>query len=36
MVLNLSDEKVSYSLWMKGNAAAATSLPHSITTLVIE
>lgn len=36
VVLNLSDEKVSYSLWMKGNAAAATSLPHSITTLVIE
>lgn len=36
VVLNQSDEKLSYNLWMNGNAAPATSLPHSISTLVIE
>lgn len=34
VVLNLSDEKLDYHLWMNGNAAATTSLPHSITTFV--
>jgi glucosylceramidase len=34
VVLNLSDEKLPYHLWMNGNAAATTSLPHSITTFV--
>jgi len=36
VVLNMSDEKVAYSLWMDGFAAPATSLPHSITTLIVE
>lgn len=36
VVLNLSDNKIPYSLWMKGQGAETTSLPHSITTLVIE
>jgi glucosylceramidase len=36
VVLNQSDEKLSYNLWIGGNAATTTSLPHSITTLIIE
>jgi glucosylceramidase len=36
VVLNQSDEKLTYNLWMGGNAAATTSLPHSISTLIIE
>lgn len=36
IVLNLSDKKVDYNLAVSGNAAAASSLPHSISTLVIE
>lgn len=36
VVLNVSDKKSDYHLWIGGNAAAVTSLPHSISTLVIE
>jgi glucosylceramidase len=35
-VLNISDDKISYRLWLNGDAAETTSLPHSITTLVVE
>jgi glucosylceramidase len=34
VVMNKSDQKVSYYLWLDGNAAEVTSLPHSIQTLV--
>ena len=34
VVMNGSDEKIDYQLYMKGKAAQTTSLPHSITTLV--
>lgn len=36
VVMNQTDEKLKYSLWIKGEAATTTSLPHSITTLVVE
>ncbi|HVX25276.1 MAG TPA: glycoside hydrolase family 30 protein [Parafilimonas sp.] len=36
VVLNTSDEKIDYNLWIKGEAAQTTSLPHSIETLVVE
>ncbi len=36
IVLNLSDKKVDYNLSIAGNAAAASSLPHSISTLMIQ
>jgi glucosylceramidase len=36
VVLNLSNEELAYKIWLKGDAADATSLPHSIATLVIE
>jgi glucosylceramidase len=36
VVMNQSAEKISYRLWIDGNAAAITSLPHSIQTLVVE
>lgn len=36
IVLNLTDEKVPYNLWIKGMAANTTSLPHSITTLIVQ
>jgi glucosylceramidase len=35
VVMNMSDQKVSYYLWIDGNAAEITSLPHSIQTLVV-
>jgi glucosylceramidase len=35
VVLNLSDEKIPFQLWIKGQAAGAVSLPHSIITLVV-
>jgi glucosylceramidase len=35
VVLNTNDEKIAYNLCIAGKAAQATSLPHSITTLVI-
>jgi glucosylceramidase len=34
VVMNGSDQKVSYDLWVQGNAAQVDSLPHSIQTLV--
>jgi glucosylceramidase len=34
VVMNKSDQKASYYLWMDGNAAEVSSLPHSIQTLV--
>lgn len=36
VVLNLSDKEIKYNLSIAGNAAAATSLPHSIATLIIQ
>ena len=36
VVLNLSNDEVAYKVWLQGNAADVTSLPHSIATLVIE
>lgn len=35
VVLNTSDDKIDYNLWIQGKAAQTTSLPHSISTLVI-
>jgi glucosylceramidase len=34
VVMNQSDQKASYWLWLNGNAAEVTGLPHSIQTLV--
>ena len=34
VVMNKSDKKVSYNLWIDGFAAETTSLPHSMQTLV--
>src|SRR6266850_2456994 len=34
VVMNKSDKKVSYYLWLDGQAAEVSSLPHSIQTLV--
>jgi glucosylceramidase len=34
VVMNKSDQKASYYLWVDGNAAEVSSLPHSIQTLV--
>jgi glucosylceramidase len=36
VVMNPTDEKFVYNLWIAGNAAETTSLPHSINTLVIK
>lgn len=36
VVLNLTNEKLPYYLWIKGQAAQTISLPHSIQTLVVE
>jgi glucosylceramidase len=36
VVMNQSGEKINYHLWIKGKAAAITSLPHSIQTIVME
>lgn len=35
VVMNDSDTKIPYSLWIKGKAAQTESLPHSIMTLVL-
>ncbi len=35
VVMNNSDKKQLYSLWIKGKIAQTTSLPHSISTLVL-
>jgi glucosylceramidase len=34
VVMNRSDQKISYHLWLDGHAAEVSSLPHSIQTLV--
>jgi glucosylceramidase len=34
VVMNQSDQKISYYLWLYGNAVEVSSLPHSIQTLV--
>lgn len=36
VVMNQSDDKIPYRLWIAGQAAEVTSLPHSIQTLVVE
>lgn len=36
VVMNPSSKEVTYRLYLKGNAAEATSLPHSISTFIIE
>ncbi len=36
IVMNTTDKKIPYYLWLKGQAANAESLPHSITTLIIQ
>lgn len=36
MVMNKTDEKIDYLLWMKGMAATITSEPHSIATLLVK
>jgi len=36
VVMNNTDKKTDYHLWIKGQAAEATSLPHSISTLVFQ
>ena len=36
VVMNKTDEKIDYSLWIKGMAAKTTSAPHSIATLIVE
>ena len=36
VVLNLTDERIPYALWISGNAASLESLPHSIATVVIQ
>ena len=36
VVMNKTDEKIDYFLWIKGKAAKVSSNPHSIGTLVVE
>lgn len=36
VVMNQSNDKIPYRLWMAGQAAEITSLPHSIQTLIVE
>jgi len=36
VVMNQSNDKIPYRLWIAGQAAEITSLPHSIQTLVVE
>ena len=36
VVMNSSDDKITYHLWINGEAAETTSLPHSIATLVVQ
>ncbi|MBB2145708.1 glycosyl hydrolase [Pedobacter sp. LMG 31464] len=36
VVMNSTDQKLPYHLWMQGNAAETVSLPHSICTLIIK
>lgn len=34
VVMKKGDQEIPYFLWLEGNAAEVTSLPHSIQTLV--
>ena len=36
VVMNQSNEKIQYRLWMAGQAAEIESLPHSIQTLIVQ
>ncbi|NII23801.1 glycoside hydrolase family 30 protein [Pseudoflavitalea sp. X16] len=36
VVMNTTDQKLSWHLWIEGQGAAAESLPHSISTFVIQ
>jgi len=36
VVMNKTDEKIDYFLWIKGKAAKVSSNPHSIATLVVQ
>jgi glucosylceramidase len=36
VVMNQSDKKLPYFLWLKGQVASVESLPHSISTLMIK
>ncbi|RFZ83483.1 glycosyl hydrolase [Mucilaginibacter terrenus] len=36
VVMNRTDEKIEYSLWIKGKAAKTVAEPHSIATLVVQ
>lgn len=36
VVMNKTDEKIDYSLWVKGKAAKVSSSPHSIATLIVQ
>lgn len=36
VVMNPSEDKITYNLWLAGDAVAVTSVPHSIQTLVIQ
>ncbi len=36
VVMNASDDSIPYNLWIAGKAAQATSLPHSIATLIVK
>jgi glucosylceramidase len=36
VVMNSSDDQLEYHIWIGGNAAKLNSLPHSISTIVIE
>ncbi|MFD0794920.1 glycoside hydrolase family 30 beta sandwich domain-containing protein [Mucilaginibacter litoreus] len=35
VVMNRTDEKIDYSIWIKGQAAKTVSEPHSIATLIV-
>jgi glucosylceramidase len=36
VVMNQSNDKIPYNVWIEGKAVAVTSLPHSIQTIVIQ
>ena len=36
VVMNSTDDKVPYFLWIKGRAAQVVSLPHSIATMIVK
>jgi glucosylceramidase len=36
VVMNRTDEKIEYSLWIKGKAAKTSAEPHSIATLIVQ